>query len=290
MGFIRNYRRFSAVEEDYTMSFSLHLYLKGLCALIPHEPITTLPVPPNLPMPLPLPLTLSELRVVLPDVHVERQIGPHEVCAHQPVLRVEQVDGTFQELPIVGDDINISTVDMSSPGVELRPTFGFVASLVRAKPDFQVDAALFSTPLTRGDVAARFEIRAAKAFGTDFLAQAMSFPTTPPYTGTFAQGVRLEIPIMGVAGSFQLTPLNGGAPRTIAFGAKNDGSPVKAELKNLCDQVVMSPLDADFAAFYLLESQLRPPFLVPKALIKAREVLGVASNSSTCVPGTTNHL
>jgi hypothetical protein len=277
------------------MSFDLHLKLTGLCALVPRDPITTVPPPPapQVPVPLPLPLTIRAMRILLPDVRVERVMDGKRICPHRPVLRVEQPDGTMQEIEVAGDDIEIPTIDNSQLGVNLRPTFSLVADLTRARPDFVVDDALFSTPIGRNDIAARLRVTAARAFGVDPSVQTLAFATVPVYSGKFATAVRLEMRILDGAGEFRLTSFATGDVRTVSFGVKPDGSPVLAELSNLCPEATLvekgvTPEDADFAAFYLLQADERGPFLVPKPVPRAREVLGVATSGVTCIGAVAN--
>lgn len=261
------------------MAFDLHLELRGLCALVPNQPLPTSPSTA---------FTVDRMRVILVDVRSETTIAGVTVCAHAPFLEV-QTGGTPTRIDLISHEIQITGVDNSSAAakVKLQPTFWLAAQMLRVRPTFKVDDLLFSNPPGHS-MAARLQLTAAKAFGIDPSPQTITFPTTPPYTGNFVLGVRLEIPITGTQGTFTVTPFTGGTPQTVTFGPGTDGK-AHATLSNICDPADLKDGDNDFVAFYTLEEELRPPVVLPVAAPPPGLVFGSATRAGeTCIPAVTN--
>jgi hypothetical protein len=266
------------------MSFDLHLTVRGLCAFVPTEPLPDPETPP--------PHTVSGMRIVLLDVRQGDTIEAIEICQHDPILVVEQGQGAAT-VNLDGQQIEILTVDGGAPPIQLNPTFYTLADMTRIRPGFQVDSALFTTPPGRNDIVARLQLTTGRAFGIDPTPQPLMFATGPtPYTGRFATGVRLEIPIVGDQGSFVITPLQpNGEPQLISFAPDELGTPVRATLTNLCDPAEVHEEDGDFAAFFKLEGQIvRGPVLTPQLAANPGEVFGQATHAGvgTCIPAVTN--
>jgi hypothetical protein len=272
------------------MSFELHLTLSGLCALVPSDAIPQVPD------------HLRFLHVLLPDVRQPSAIDGNAICAHDPVLTIDQPGGSTTSVDLRGDDIAIRGVD-GQAGVDLDQTFVDVAEMVRVKNTFTVDAALFQTPIGRNVIVARLRLAAASGSAFDVSATTLGFATQPLYTRNFAHKVLLTIPIAGDQGSFVITPLTGGAARAeVSFAPAQLGQPVRATLSNLCDEAqVVHDIDSDFAAFYKLEPKLVGPFPVPlqlpalQALLDSTaparrpgEVIAQATKNGTCIPAVTS--
>jgi hypothetical protein len=263
------------------MSFDLHLTVRGLCALVPGE---ALPDPPN------PPLTIPSLQIILLDVRQAPPIDGKNLCAHQPLLHLEN---PLAQVVLNGDEIEILSADPAQPGVALQTSYWSVASMSRLRPNFTVDAALLSQPPGRNDLVARLTITSARVSGIDPIP--LSFATPNPYTGNFAQGVFLKIPIEGDAGSFKVTSYQDGTSRIVNFSPSAEGIPVQAFLSNLCDSDHMVEEDADFLAYYMLEPNLSGPFLGPQPFLASTspgdigEIQGQATSpgGGTCIPART---
>ena len=266
------------------MAFTLHLTVRGLCALVPGSPLPDPESPP--------PHRIDFLRIVLLNIQQGDNVGSFDLCEHDPVLEVQQVGGP-EAKTLEGHDVRILGVDESQPGVSLNPTFFSVAEMPRVRSTFAVDPALFNSPPGRNDVVGRLRVTTSTAFGIDPTAELLIFETGPlPYSGHFATGVRLEIPMTGDEGSFVLTPLTGGPSQVIPIRPAEPGGIASATLSNLCDEAEVHPEHgADFVAFYKLEKGTPSGlFLFPEPANFRGEIFAPATTAGagTCIPAVTN--
>ncbi len=232
------------------MSFNLNLELRGLCAIVPSDPLPDARGADG--------HSVQHLHVLVLDAREENGVT---TCSHDPRLKLQLPGGDTQVVRLNGHCIQITGVPEEQQ-VLLHSGIWDVAQMkMITKQPPQVHPGFLHACPPLGMVAS-LRITAGEATGIDLAPQELSFQNddVTPYKGCFARAVRMVLPIQDDECRIVLTRFNPrpeGRPQTITF--HSDEGDINAVLTNLCEHdpilgVASSSIkeDSDFAAFYSL--------------------------------------
>lgn len=284
------------------MAFTVELTIRGLCALVPNEPINfELLGKPGEPGPPGQPQRISGMTVLVINEREPRSIPNHdetdpknlEVCGHLPLLRYPRLEENKLSnfLILAGHRIEITDVEAGpDPGkaLEIDPSFrewipmDFAVSGQLPSPNpVRIDRRFLEEPVLPAKVAGRLDLKAGtvtteRSVGIwDFIPSFDSpNPNRTPDRFKFASEVQVSIPIKGDRAVLRLFDRNGIEMPPKELKPKPDSPAnnrsVKILLSNLClegaEDEERPRIEGDFAVFYELLDNYNGVFRVPRLL------------------------
>jgi len=284
------------------MSFTLNLTFRGLCALVPSEPLHFQGEQ-----------IISGLTALFPDARQSREVGGVSICAHAPKIRFDRPNGPDETWDLAGHHLELVLDDAPSGGVQIRESMEDVPHMAKAVPDAgKVRPDLLQQPAESGLLVAHLALISGEAHGIEKSSKVLEFRLTPEtpgtYRGRFACAVQIRIPVAGDQAVLRATPYQPeGAKKETELRPKPGRSTVDVTISNLCrdaedakglqaEGMAMAaphPLepDHDYRLYYELLESFAGPFPLPTPTVGTDHqggdpdlVQGGATRHFGCVP------
>lgn len=270
------------------MSFMLNVTFRGLCALIPDQPLS-----------FEGDQVISGMTVLLPDARQTQQRDTLSICAHEPKVTFDQSTGPDITWDLDRERIELVD-DSSAGGLRIGKSASNVPRIAEAVPGAgPVKSALMTQPGSGNLLVASLPLTSGTVHGIEPSPLMIEFrePEGLPgmYRNHFARAVQVLIQIQGDQLTLRATPFGGGSAREATLRPKPGRSSVDMTFSNLChpsEETHGLEADADFRIYYDLLEDFFGPFLLPTPMTgqdlhgqHSGEVRGEATNSGFgCFP------
>jgi hypothetical protein len=262
--------------KGVSMPVTVNLTLRGLCALVPPEPIGD---------------RLSQLQILVPDVRDGATVGPFTICPHSPVVKFGPSSSANRQWNFAGEEelelLKASDRTPPAGGISLLPEFKSVIRMARAAQTEPLQLDLKAYP-----VIAALALSAGSMKGVE-IKEEVEFRASAAgpghYRDRFAHAVLIEILLEDeTAVVFREARPNG---REIELQPSGGKSAVDITIENLCKPSEAphgEEPDADFAIYYKFlkgyTGEIFVPFPVHGSPRGADEVVAEAVHPGGCFP------
>lgn len=242
------------------MSFSVNLTFRGLCALIPSEPLR-----------FDGEQKISDLTVLIPDARRELQRGSLIICSHDPKITFDQPNGPDVTWSLDGDQIELDLGDAPPAGIAIEESMIDVPYMALAAPGSgRVRPDLLQRLAADDLLVAALSLSSGTLQGIEPSPIPLDFRSSLHTPGTykrrFARAARALILVPGDEIVLRATPVQKGPQREAVLRPKPGRSGVDVTISNLCEEREgLHPLDvdADFLLYYDLLESYGGPFPLP---------------------------